>query len=69
MWTRGQYPAAPPQAAIDDVFALAVCGGGETGSTRVVKIRFSFGEIPPISVHKLIDANDNVESFELKAVA
>ncbi len=36
-------------------------GGGETGSTRVVKTGFSLGMVPPLS-GRFIDANDNVAS-------
>ena len=42
--------------------------GGETGSTRVVKIEFLPGMIPPLSGH-FTNANDNVDMSEVRAAA
>jgi len=36
LWTRGQYPAAPP---VFLAFLAGHAGGAETGSTRAVKAK------------------------------
>ena len=40
--------------------------GGDTGSTRVVKVHLSLGMIPPLSGH-FTNANDNHEAFAVAA--
>ena len=40
--------------------------GGDTGSTRVVKVHLSLGMIPPLSGH-FTNANDNHEAFAIAA--
>lgn len=42
--------------------------GGEIGSTRVVKIKFLPGMIPPLSGH-FTNANDNVDMSEVAVAA
>ena len=41
--------------------------GGEIGLTRVVKILFAFGMIPPLPGQGLLNANDNEELVAVAA--
>lgn len=46
--------------------SLSEAYGGETGSTRAVKVHLLLGMIPPLSGH-FTNANDNHEAFAIAA--
>jgi len=56
LWTRGQYPAAPP---FERIALIISDGGAETGSTRAIKVIFGIRHCIRRYRAKIINANDN----------
>ena len=57
-------PGAVPGAST--ILAKCAKHGGDTGSTRAVKMYLSLGMVPPLSGH-MTSANDNTEALAVAA--